>query len=357
MGIIQENSFKKARILQKSKELKYDPILIEKVVYVFELLAALIDSGLNFIFKGGTSLLLLLPEQFKRLSIDLDIVVPQKISDFADLFNEILNETPFIRWEEDIRDEEENTPLKHFKFYYRSSINDREEPLLLDIFHLKNLPYTEIIKRRIDSSLFAVRKKTEVKVLSPENLFADKLTAFAPNTIGIRYEQDKSTEIIKQLFDLGVLFWHIKRVEKIKIAYENMAKIESDFRNIKKPISSFLEDSFDAAFLISQLDFKGGVSNKKTEELKNGIKRFRSFVSEGKYNLLNAKEDASKVAFVSFVLKTNLNINLENIQGTLKNFDKANINDLILKDRFKILNKFKNLSPPSFYLWTLINGI
>jgi predicted nucleotidyltransferase component of viral defense system len=49
-----------------------DPVLLEKTIHVFALLDALAARGVEFVFKGGTSLLLRLP-QVRRLSIDADI--------------------------------------------------------------------------------------------------------------------------------------------------------------------------------------------------------------------------------------------------------------------------------------------
>lgn len=54
-----------------------DKILIEKVIRAFLLLEGLAESGLDFVFKGGTALMLL-QGSTKRLSIDIDIVVPDK---------------------------------------------------------------------------------------------------------------------------------------------------------------------------------------------------------------------------------------------------------------------------------------
>ncbi|MBA7602540.1 hypothetical protein ES703_09633 [subsurface metagenome] len=65
MAVVEKESFSKNWTIQKSKELKYDPTLIEKVIYAFELLGSLIDKGINLIFKGGTGLLLLLPDSLK----------------------------------------------------------------------------------------------------------------------------------------------------------------------------------------------------------------------------------------------------------------------------------------------------
>ena len=53
--------------------LRGDPKLVEKVVYAFGLLEQLKQAGLDFIFKGGTSLLLL-TDPPSRFSIDIDII-------------------------------------------------------------------------------------------------------------------------------------------------------------------------------------------------------------------------------------------------------------------------------------------
>ena len=54
---------------------KADPALVEKVIRALLLLEGLVEEKLEFVFKGGTSLMLLLGST-KRLSIDIDIIVP-----------------------------------------------------------------------------------------------------------------------------------------------------------------------------------------------------------------------------------------------------------------------------------------
>lgn len=75
--MIKKACFDNKWIREKHKEIKADPLLIEKAVYVFELLGDLIESGIDLVFKGGTSLMLVIPE-LKTLSIDLDIISPEK---------------------------------------------------------------------------------------------------------------------------------------------------------------------------------------------------------------------------------------------------------------------------------------
>ena len=69
--------------------------------------------------------------------------------------------------------------------------------------------FTNIIEKPIFLPLFEVEKEVKVCMPTLNGITGDKLSAFAPTTIGIPYGKGKSMEIIKQLFDLGVLFEYI----------------------------------------------------------------------------------------------------------------------------------------------------
>ena len=56
-----------------------DPSIMESMVYALYLLEQLKLTDLDFIFKGGTSLILLL-EQPRRFSVDIDIIISPKIT-------------------------------------------------------------------------------------------------------------------------------------------------------------------------------------------------------------------------------------------------------------------------------------
>jgi len=58
-----------------------DKILVEKVVRALLLLKGLVKEKLSFVFKGGTALMLLL-DSTKRLSIDIDIILPKNLNLF-----------------------------------------------------------------------------------------------------------------------------------------------------------------------------------------------------------------------------------------------------------------------------------
>lgn len=60
-------------------EIKADRNLVERALFAFGLLEALARANLPFVFKGGTCLLLLLNDP-KRLSTDIDIIVEPNLN-------------------------------------------------------------------------------------------------------------------------------------------------------------------------------------------------------------------------------------------------------------------------------------
>ena len=75
--MIQEECFEKKWIDKVCSSHKFrHPELVEKVIRAFSLLEMLVKEGCPLIFKGGTSLLLILGEKARRLSIDIDVLCP-----------------------------------------------------------------------------------------------------------------------------------------------------------------------------------------------------------------------------------------------------------------------------------------
>lgn len=115
---------------------KGDPGLIERTLYAFGLLEALRQVGMEFIFKGGTSLLLLLSSP-KRLSTDIDIVVDPGTN--VDCFIEKAGTVfPFMAKEEQLRSGKNNIVKRHFKFTYDSPVQKGPLYILLDVLFEEN---------------------------------------------------------------------------------------------------------------------------------------------------------------------------------------------------------------------------
>lgn len=132
-------AFTRVWINAKRRELGgCDPAILEKCVHALTLLGHLAESGLPFLFKGGTSLLLHLPET-RRLSRDIDIVCGEPAAAVDEIVRRIGSRTPFIRAEEDVRGTRGLPQRRHFKFFYRSALPPGiEQEVLLDVW--RNAP-------------------------------------------------------------------------------------------------------------------------------------------------------------------------------------------------------------------------
>ncbi|KAF0225697.1 MAG: hypothetical protein FD133_300 [Erysipelotrichaceae bacterium] len=277
--MISEKSFSVDWIIHKDKTKRGQTEIIEKVIYAFHLLESLSLLNIDFIFKGGSSLLLHF-NSFHRFSVDIDILISE--DNYAKLV-EALNHhsnSRFIHVAEDIR-KPSHIQKHHFKFYYQSVIRPNTEVLsyvLLDIVVDDN-PYTKLIKRDIAFDLLdMVLPLQSINIPSVEEMLGDKLTAFAPNTIGIRYKDMKYTEIIKQLFDCSKLYSVCQDYDLVKRTYIEISKREIKYRELKGvEFSHCLRDSLDTCKLILSDGKSGDYENYKL--LKKGITGFGNFTT------------------------------------------------------------------------------
>ncbi len=180
-----------------------DPIILEKAVFALTLLDLLARTDLDFVFKGGTALLLHLPRP-SRLSIDIDIVCNEAKPNFESALDAFLPKSPFLRWDEQTRGERGLPGRRHYRFYFQSPTQGQEMHILLDVVTEPNV-LIHIIERPVNTAFLKIAEPIAVKTPRLESLLADKLTAFAPGTIGVPLTAQFSQQVIKQLFDIAQL--------------------------------------------------------------------------------------------------------------------------------------------------------
>jgi predicted nucleotidyltransferase component of viral defense system len=324
-----------------------DKILAEKVIRALLLLEGLAKQKLSYVFKGGTALMLHF-NSTKRLSIDIDIILPNEIKDLESVLDAIIKEQGFLRKELQHRSTTSKIKKEHYKFFYTPlhKTNKDEEYVLLDIL-FEDVNYENLISLPIQSDFVPIiDKPLSVNVPSLEDILGDKLTAFAPNTTGIPYfknDDSMSMEIIKQLYDIGNLFDTVSDLYTIKTTFYRFAKTEIDYRT-SKGINEHdvLEDIYQTALCIVSrgTDGKGDFI-----ELQNGIGRISRFIFSESYHIEKAIAHASKAAYLSTLIFLNAK--------TIAKFE----NPLQLKD-WKIdepfnnkLNKLKKSNPEAFFYW------
>lgn len=324
-----------------------DKILVEKVIRALLLLEGLAKQNLSFVFKGGTALMLHF-NSTKRLSIDIDIILPSEPETLESILDTIVQEQGFLRKELQHRSTTSKIKKEHYKFFYTPlhKTNKDEEYVLLDIL-FEEVNYTKLVSLPIQSDFVPIiDQPLNVNVPSLEDILGDKLTAFAPNTTGIPYfkkDDSMSMEIIKQLYDIGNLFDVATDIETIKTTFYRFAKTEIAYRN-SAGISenNVLEDIYQTSLCIVT---RGTDGKGNFDELLNGILRIKGFIFSESYHIEKAITQASKVAYLSAL-----------IQLDAKMIDKFE-NPLLMKD-WQIgeplnskLNKLKKSNPEAFFYW------
>lgn len=344
--MISKECFTEGWIERVSSEMKYpDKNLIEKVIRAFSLVELLVESGCPFVWKGGTSLMLILGQQLHRLSIDVDIICPPgtDITKYLEKYEDY----GFVSKEEEYREQRStDIPKSHSKFHYqivyKSGMN-RNEYILLDVLY-EDTHYKKVNCLTLENPFVKWDgEPVKVNVPSADDILGDKLTAFAPNTSGIPYFKNgkkRNLEIIKQLYDVGRLFDAATDLDCVKTAYDRIVPVEMSYRNLPADPSLALDDTIATAKCLAT---RGKSGNGDFEALQNGINRLKSFMYLGKYYIEQASTDAAKAAYLAAVIKYNLPA-----------FEKYDNSKPLLKTEKKlpaIISKTVMLMPEAYFYW------
>lgn len=294
---------------QKARHSKIDKIILEKMIYALHLLESLVNNDLKFVFKGGTSLVLLL-EETQRFSIDIDIISRTEKEDLEEIFDEVVENSKFTKWElQKRRSYKDGIPKAHYKFFYNTDKQDSGH-ILLDILIEESL-YPEHVEVSISNKWIETDEETLVLTPSIDCITGDKLTAFAPNTIGIPYEKSGNSttmEICKQLFDLNLLFEKIDNFELVARTYQEFADKEIEYRDKDLLISDILADTIDTCLIIAKRG--GGIPEEQAKyiELQKGIKSLGTgYLMSGVFRMDNAISASARVAYMAAkILKEDL---------------------------------------------------
>ena len=252
----------------------------------------------------------------------------------------------FNKWElQDRRSYKEGVPKAHYEFDYESSLNQSAHFVLLDIL-FEQTDYPRLLAAPIQSEWIESEDVLEVAVPSIESILGDKLTAFAPNTVGILYGKDKEQEIIKQLFDIGCLFDEAENVEEIALSFEKIVTKEINYRELEIGLREILDDIFTTSLLIAKRT-KNTEEPDKTRftELTTGIRRFEGFLIAENFKIEDAILAAGKAAYLAKQLKNKDHSAIEKFNG-------QDISKLEITGELNFLNKLKkSRDKAAFFYW------
>ncbi len=345
--------------LEQFKRQKYhkriDKIILEKMIYALHLLERLKANGLDFVIKGGTSLVLLLKEG-TRFSIDIDIICKAERIYLEEILNKVIETSRFMDWKLDNhRSYQAGVPKAHYKFSFDTK-QQGSGMILLDVL-IEDSIYPAQTEMPVKTKWIETEAETMVTVPTIDAITGDKLTAFAPNTIGIPYFKGKdkqpfSMEICKQLFDLSKLFEHITDIEMVAKSFIAFAEKEIIYRKNDNPECELtpekvLQDTIGTCLIIAK---KGGGTNdekQKFAELQKGIRGFNSgFLMSGSFRIDDAVAAAARIAYMAAKI-------LVNDMSPIVYYKGQDIRGLNIEDQdWNFLNKLKKQpDKSSFYYW------
>lgn len=334
---------------------RIDKAILEKMIYALHLLERIKSNGLDFVFKGGTSLVLLL-EEGNRFSIDIDIICNTDRDNLENILEKVIESSNFISFQlDERRSYKEGVPKAHYSFAFDSSnMTKYSGTILLDIL-IEDSIYPESIEKPIQTKWIETEGETNITLPTIDAITGDKLTAFAPNTVGIPYfkgepQQSFSMEICKQLFDLSKLFEKIENVKIVAQSFEAFAKKEIEYRKTEKPNLTpelVLQDTFNICLILAK---RGkGTSQEKLNftELQRGIRAFGSgFLMVGNFRIEDAIAASSRIAYLAAKI-------LYNDLSPIEYYKSQDVKELNIENKdWNFLNRLKRQPDKStFYYW------
>ncbi|MEP6672842.1 MAG: nucleotidyl transferase AbiEii/AbiGii toxin family protein [Chthoniobacter sp.] len=344
--MIAEACFSEEWQTRKREELGgCDPVLLEKTIHAFAPLDALTARGLDFVFKGGTSLLLRLP-RIRRLSIDADIFCQEPPEKLDRLLAEVSKMRPFSGMTEDERGDHRVPARRHLKFSYTPLDTKNPAPfVLLDVVHERNVyPHVE----RVPLRTAFVEGDGTLLVPTIEGLLGDKLTAFGPNTTGVALNERYTMQFMKQVFDVGELFDAAGDVGAVRAAYEQVFVAENGYRGGRFTAEQALQDSFETAYRIAQVGLAAAPKDGRCELLDAGRKQLDSHLVGVKFRREEMKTAAAKAALLATAIRA-----ANPPDFTALRYDEsklASLKDAKFDAEFSAIGKLKAV-PEAMWLW------
>jgi hypothetical protein len=195
-----------------------------------------------------------------------------------------------------------------------------------------------------------------VRVPAVECLLGDKLTAFAPTTLGLPYDNESPVALIKQLFDIGQLFDVATDLPLILDSYERVFISENSYRNNRYTKERALADSYEAALTLSSIDLTKNIDNEHASILQAGVRNIAPLLVTRSFTLSEAKTAAAKVALISrIILYDRRDIRFEHFR-----FNQAGRGALAaaaMERPLEFLTKLRGVNDEAFHYWRMLQTI
>ena len=292
---------------------------LEKAILSLEYLGQLQKEGLDFVFKGGSAIQVILSKKWTRLSVDADICSDVSEKELLEVLANIYEKFNKSAFSFEQRNSEITGEIPFYLYVFKApsiTVTGEMRTCLLDVMGIK--PKYATTKLRLQTSFF----DSDVTVTTPTvgALLGDKLSIIGPNTMGRRLADSRNgVEYAKHFYD-------IKNLQDVDFSFKDCSQAFHEAvelqRKVRNRTFSVLECCDDMLFtcqvaslpqqigadLVQRL--KGNQRTRALSEykiLRDGLARFRPFLVQGlTYTWDDLRYYASSTALLTKMVQTGL---------------------------------------------------
>lgn len=158
---------------------------------------------------------------------------------------------------------------------------------------------------------------TMVNMPSIHDLLADKLGAFAPNTIGKKLGEGRDVEIIKQMYDVFFLMRHYALSPSSDQIYIAMANAEILRRGMTTDYKTPIYDTIRTA---ANIVTDGKLDSNQYDLLKGAIRKFDNYVRDLTFTIDEAKAGAIYTIYAALLVLSGGKDQLDQFSNEQENF-------------------------------------
>jgi hypothetical protein len=157
-------------------------------------------------------------------------------------------------------------------------------------------------------------------------------------------------EVVKQIIDLGELFYIANDVNDIRQSFIKATGQENGFRGTSFSVDEVLDDVTDIAFKYSQFLLKGADNSFLEIKLVNeGLNRVANHLRV-RIGQQNIKVAFAKIAYIANVLRS------KDKSPLIKTVNMSSLNKTSFTGKYKVLERLKVINPEAYFYWAMAVG-
>lgn len=293
-----------------SEGLVSSKVNLEKAIFSLEYVAQLQDAGLDFMFKGGSAVQILLGDRWNRLSVDVDICTDASEEELREALEAIKRRFDGRGFTYSARRDEILGTVPFLSFRVTTPpITERGRVILLDAMGLK----PRFATRKTPLRSFYYDSPVVVTTPTIGAILGDKLSTIGPTTVGRAMRDSRNgLEYAKHFYDINHLSYAEPDPEECANAYSESVCIQSRIRRRDFTVDECVEDSIFScqvaclpqtlrANAFDRLDpDERERARTEYEILRKGLRGFQPFLVKGvSYTWDQLREYASRTALLT----------------------------------------------------------